>query len=430
MSRITSLVLLSFVACSGANTQSDDPDKTTTTDALAVCGNEVRDGDEPCDGPDLGDQTCADVPGFVNGTLACADDCTLDATACMADVAGAVVRFNEVTSEAIADGPYAGAGDAIELYNAGMAVADLSGMQISDEADFPVDKSYVFPAGTMLAPGEFRVLVKIDEVTGMGDYGFGISSSNPETLRLGDASGMVLDSVDFAGPDASISWCRVPDGDGTWQLCARTFGESNMVGAADDTTAGTPTCGDGLRDGDEVCDGDDLGGLACADVLRGQNGTLACDANCELDTTDCSTATGSEIVVLNEIISIDTDDIELYNPGARAVDLGGWTLTDDLAAPDDPYDPKTDLERLVFADGTMIGAGEWLVIPAGDPPGHLFGLSGDGDTVTLLDGELAVVDFVAYGLDEAAVSYCRIPDGPEGEWQAGCTATPGDSNEP
>jgi len=41
-----------------------------------------------------------------------------------------------------------------------------------------------------------------------------------------------------------------------------------------------------------------------------------------------------------------------------------------------------------------------------------------------------VIDFVAYGPDEAEISWCRIPDGPTGEWQAGCTQTFGASNQP
>jgi hypothetical protein len=50
----------------------------------AVCGDDVVDGEERCDGPDLGGRTCKDVTaGFAQGgTLVCAADCTLDTTDC------------------------------------------------------------------------------------------------------------------------------------------------------------------------------------------------------------------------------------------------------------------------------------------------------------------------------------------------------------
>ena len=48
-------------------------------------------------------------------------------------------------------------------------------------------------------------------------------------------------------------------------------------------------CGDGVRDGNEACDGADVGGATCASetdqFVRG--GTVACTPDCKLDTSDC-----------------------------------------------------------------------------------------------------------------------------------------------
>jgi Lamin Tail Domain len=420
------------LACSGASGGAEDPDKTAgETNDFAVCGDEMRSGDELCDGSDLGGQQCSDISGFVGGTLGCAADCAaVDTSQCEGDPSAAIVRFNEVTSTEIADGELAGAGDAIELVNIGMAAADLSGLRISDDPAFAVEKTYEFPAGTMLMPGAFVVLTKLDDVTMVGDYPFGISSVDPETLQLADPAGTVLDSVDFVGADATISWCRVPDGDGTWQFCARTFGASNEAGEGDTSTGPASVCGDGVKDGDEDCDGDDLGGLACADVSANfDGGTLSCTPACGLDTTACELS-GDSVVVLNEIASSGDDEIELFNAGSRSVDLSGWMLTDDLASPDDRYDPDADLEKLVFADGTVLAVGEYLVVIKGVAPGHPFGLGTDGDNVTLLDAQAEVIDFVGYGANEAVDSYCRIPDGPTGEWQPDCTPSFGATNTP
>jgi len=43
--------------------------------ALPTCGNNIIEGDEPCDGTDLGGKTCADL-GYHIGTLACLAGCS------------------------------------------------------------------------------------------------------------------------------------------------------------------------------------------------------------------------------------------------------------------------------------------------------------------------------------------------------------------
>lgn len=55
-----------------------------------------------------------------------------------------------------------------------------------------------------------------------------------------------------------------------------------------DTSACTPldTCGDGIRNGTEQCDGAQLGGMTCI-TLGFDQGTLACTASCTLDTSGC-----------------------------------------------------------------------------------------------------------------------------------------------
>lgn len=54
----------------------------STTMAGPLCGDGVLEAPEECDGMDLGGEDCL-TQGFDAGTLACADDCTLDASGCM-----------------------------------------------------------------------------------------------------------------------------------------------------------------------------------------------------------------------------------------------------------------------------------------------------------------------------------------------------------
>jgi len=402
----------------GTTTGGTTTGATQSTGVGDLCGNGEVDGDEVCDGAALGGKQCADVDAaFVGGALACADDCaSFDASGCEIDPNVALVAVNEVTSKGAVTGPYADQGDAIELYNAGGAAADLGGWRLSDDPRLPVDKTYVFPPGTTLAPGAFLVLVAFDDVTMLGQLPFGVSDDKQETLTLVDAQGGTADEVMFSGVDAVVSYCRLPDGTGPWQTCAQSFGAANV--------AAMVVCGDGVIGEGEDCDGEALAGQTCEGLGLGfTGGTLGCAATCSFDAAMC---VSDSAVALNELESTD-DQIELYNAGNQVIDLSGWILTDDLV--DQDYDPAADLEKLVFAPQTTLAAKQFLVVAKGKGVGeHIFGLGAGGDTVTLLMPNLEVVDQVTYAADEAAQSYCRLPDGPGGAWTVGCEPTFGAAN--
>lgn len=62
----------------------DDTDECTNTCAfpVSVCGDGVRTGSEECDGDDFGGATCDSLGQGGFGTLACANDCTIDTSRC------------------------------------------------------------------------------------------------------------------------------------------------------------------------------------------------------------------------------------------------------------------------------------------------------------------------------------------------------------
>jgi hypothetical protein len=86
-------------------------------------------------------------------------------------------------------------------------------------------------------------------------------------------------------------------------------------------TSGCTDCGDGVKEGDEVCDGDDLGGETCQSQGF-DGGTLACSVNCDsFDTSDCHVC-GNHICELaggEDCISCATDcnGEQSGNPGNR-----------------------------------------------------------------------------------------------------------------
>lgn len=405
----------------GAPTTDSDPSgpvDTGTAEGGDSCGDGKLDDGEVCDGSDLGGKQCGDLDAaYIGGALACAGDCgSFDASGCEVDPNMALVTLNEVTSKGALEGPYAGKGDAIELYNAGGAAADLSGWKLSDDPRFPADKTYVFPPGVTLAPGSFVVLVAFDEVAMTGDFPFGISDNKEETITLVDAGDGAIDQVIVDGAAAAGSYCRLPDGTGAWSVCDQTFGAANA--------AASVICGDQKIGEGEDCDGLELGGQTCEGLDLGfTGGELACSKDCTFDASSC---VSGGTVAINELESTE-DRIEIHNAGNQMIDISGWILTDDVV--DQNYDPVADTEKLVFAPQTSLAAKQFLVVAKGMNAGeHPFGLGAGGDTVTLLKPNLDVVDQVAYAKDEATVSYCRLPDGPGGAWTVACMPTFGAAN--
>lgn len=390
---------------------------TPTSGPAGDCGNDKLEDGEACDGADLGGQQCADVnPSYIGGALVCGASCTLDASGCMLAPDTALVTLNELTSESVLAGPYAGKSDAIELHNAGTKAADLSGWKLSDDETFPDLKTYVFPGGSTLEPGAFKVLLSQDAMTMVGDLPFGLNNKNLEPVFLADADGNTVDSVMVDGNKALVSYCRLPDAIGAWEQCEQTFGAKNQLAAT--------ACGNGKLEAAESCDGAELGGQTCAGLKFGYSaGTLACTPRCHFDTKQCTT---DSTLVINELEST-ADDIEIYNGGDASVDLSGWILTDDRV--DELYDVALDPGALVFAPGTTLAAKQFLVVQAGTGPGqHPFGLGASGDTVTLFKTGPVVIDQVTYGLDQAAISFCRKPSGPGGAWTPDCVPTIGGPN--
>ena len=398
----------------GPTTDATTTPTTGSSGEPGSCGDGKLDAGEVCDGPDLGGKQCADLD-YLGGTLACAGDCSsFDASGCEQDPSAALVVLNEVSAKGATEGPYADKGDAIELYNAGGATADLAGWKLSDDPTFPVEKTYVFPPGSSLAPKAFLVLVALDAVTMTGDLPFGISTTKEETLTLTTGADAMVDQLIVQGADAEVSYCRLPDGTGAWQGCDLTLGGPNVTASQ--------TCGNGELEGTELCDGAALGAATCQS-LGFKGGTLACSGTCELDTSMCNSGS---LVAINELEAND-DPIELYNAGAAAVDISGWILTDDSV--DANYDPAADLEKLVFPAASKVAAKGFLVVAKGMLAGqHPFGLGATGETVTLLDGTLEIISQVSYADQEAAISYCRTPDGPTGVWAADCIPTIGTAN--
>lgn len=188
-------------------------------EADTACGNGALEDAEECDGTDLGGATCDSVGlGFSGGTITCKPTCKLDTDLCVTD---SQVVLNEISSTT----------DGIEIFNASGAEVDISGWVLTDDE---VDAAYdvaldmaelVFPAGTVLAPGEYLV---VPPGLGPGQHPFGLGAMGDRVTLLDPAGPTFIDQTQYGDTQATLSWCRLPDGPGgTWQSCTPSMGGMN-----------------------------------------------------------------------------------------------------------------------------------------------------------------------------------------------------------
>jgi len=119
-------------------------------------------------------------------------------------------------------------------------------------------------------------------------------------------------------------------------------------------------------------------------------------------------------IVINEVLAFNRnahangvdypDVIELYNTGVGAVNLNGYTLTDDIAVP----------AKFTFTGATIIAGGGYLIVYADSAITSgihtSFALNGDGDSLYLMNGA-TTVDSVTFGPQAPDVSIGRLPNG-------------------
>jgi hypothetical protein len=155
-------------------------------------------------------------------------------------------------------------------------------------------------------------------------------------------------------------------------------------------------CGNDKIEGLEACDGNDFGDLTCVGYGWG-GGTLTCLESCtRIGTTNCTARAAG--LVINEVESDEQDRIELYNGSGAAIDLSGFTLTDDG---DNTYTIETG----------SLAAGAYLTLER--DVNHIFGL-GDADGLTLKDDSGAEIDRVTWTTGQAIPALCRLPNGTGG----------------
>jgi hypothetical protein len=249
--------------------------------------------------------------------------------------------------------------DVIELQNYGTTPVDVGTWTLSDDPQEPA--KYTIPAGTTIPAGGFLAIMADSLPSQAGELhaGFGLDSGG-EVITLYRSS-TVVDTVSFGPQIANFSVGRSPVS-GTWMLCVPSVG-----------TVNTPYGG----------------GFASGDGLR-----------------------LNEWLASNDII-VDSDFVELFNPGTKPVVLSGYALTDDytnygLAL------SASDSSLYIIPPLSYIAAGGFTAFRAngGSSPDTLtFNLSRTHDSLTLLSPSGADIDHVVVSPGIEDRSEGRTTDG-------------------
>jgi hypothetical protein len=274
----------------------------------------------------------------------------------------------------------------IELRNIGDTDIDLNGFSFSGI-------TYVFPAGSMLAPGATLVLASnadpnafAQRYPGVLVFGYFADrlANGGERIAIKDSTGETIISVDY---DDEGQWPFSPDG-----------------------------VGHSLEVVDAFADPDAPANWRASSNFDGSPGTAG------------SPPPQFRLIRLNEVMAINTgavsnagrfpEWIELFNPQQTSVDISGWSLSDDS-------NPRS----FVFPTNTVIAGQGYLVVWCDSQIGitnelHApISLSDRGESIFLYDASTNRIDAVSYGLQVANYTLGALGD----SWVL-CSPTPGGLN--
>ncbi len=255
--------------------------------------------------------------------------------------------------------------DWIEIYNPNSSSVDISGYKVYNLVGKNGTKpKKVLPAGTTIAGKSLYVVVVNDTVS---TSGFDLSAAG-ETVWFENGSGIIIDSVLVPTLGIDSSYARKPDGAITW------------------ATVTPPTKG---------------------------------------------TANSILPIVMNEIFSRgvpgDLDWIEIYNPNATSIDVGGYKIYD--VGGQSGVKPKKEIPSGI----SIPGKGFYVItVDTADANGTAsgFGLSSTGEVVWLENANGNIIDNITFpAMPVTTTSYGRNPDGST-TLQILTTVTKGAANKP
>lgn len=168
-----------------------------------------------------------------------------------------------------------------------------------------------------------------DKLKRAGKYGFCRLKAEARAVKTGSSPDYALCDLKLSQRWAlaeSVAGGQCPTNGDLSAITARIAGGTDGIVACLDGSC-LPSCGDGIANGSESCDGIDLGGESCTSQGFGLGGALACSAGCSFDFSGCQ---AQAFPATGQTTSYGTgSDGDIQAGGALSfVDNGDGTLTD------------------------------------------------------------------------------------------------------
>jgi hypothetical protein len=195
----------------------------------AVCGNNLLEGGEVCDGTDLGGQTCVGL-GFTGGTLACNGTCSaFDTSACTSDPTPTTTTFTSVAAE---DGYVR---ESSETSNAGGTVSSTasttSAIRVGDDNQDRQYKGFVsfdtasIPDGATVQSVTLRL--RRGTLSGSNPFGTHGAMSAAVSDAFGGATGLAAGDFQAAAGASAVCTLSNAATNGSWSEC--TFNAAGLA---------------------------------------------------------------------------------------------------------------------------------------------------------------------------------------------------------
>lgn len=237
-----------------------EPEVASSMDAgpRQLCGNDRVEASEQCDG-DWNLPSCSRLdPMLVDGTVTC------DPQTCTYDTSGCELYTEPFCGNGVVDGSEECDPKVPKKDWQPCNVLGLSGLEKSTSCSWRTCRWNRF----------------LCQIPGKSTCGNGIAELDEE-CDGDDFHGMTCDHLVVPAFPALTGGGVYPHRGGTLKCSASCYFDTRYC-----TSWRGDTCGDGVRNNNEKCDGDDVGGASCRDVQHAF-GTVSCKESCEVDYSKC-----------------------------------------------------------------------------------------------------------------------------------------------